>query len=215
MKKVPYKSGFTLVELVLVTAILAVIGMAVYGTFSNGINIWKKVTEDSVTEDISLFFEKISFDLRNSFKLTGMRFKGERTHVSFPLRIKYSGENGIESTIGQITYSLDKRRKTLKRGEKSYSEFYRKKAGSTRILSESISSLQFKYYVYDEKYKKYSWVTHWQERDETFGIQVEERLPLIVKVEVGIPSEKGEQTFIKTVQLPTGCCWPFDGDAIE
>ena len=215
MKKAQYKYGFTLIELVLVTAILAVIGMAVYGTFSNGINIWKKVTEDSVAENINLFFERISFDLRNSFKLTGIRFKGERTQVSFPSRVKYIGENGIENTIGQITYSLDGRKKTLKRKEENYSEVYNKKAGSTRILSENISSLKFKYYVYDANYKKYSWVTHWQERDETFGIQVEEQLPLIVKVEVGIPSEKGEQIFVKTVQLPTGCCWPFDGEALE
>lgn len=215
MKKVSYKYGFTLIELVLVTAILAVIGMAVYGTFSNGISIWKQVTQDSVTEDINVFFEKISFDLRNSFKLTGVRFKGGKTQVSFPSRIKYNGKNGLENTIGQITYSLDKRRQTLKREEKNYSEIYLKKEGSTRVLSESISSLKFKYYVYDEKYKKYSWVTHWQEREESFGLQVEERLPLIVKVEVGIPSKKGNQTFVKTVLLPTGCCWPFSGEALE
>jgi len=215
MKKVPFKHGFTLIELVLVTAILGVIGAAVYGTFANGISIWKKVTEDSATENVNLFFEKISFDLRNSFKLTGMRFKGERDKVSFPSKIKFIGDDGIENTIGQITYYIDKRKRALIRKKASYSEVYRKKSGSTRILSENISSLQFKYYVYDERYKKYEWVTHWQEQDDTFGIQVEEQLPLIVKVEIGIPSEKGEQTFVKTVQLPTGCCWPFEGDAIE
>ena len=209
MKKVPSKGGFTLIELVLVTAILAVIGMAVYGTFSNGINIWKKVTEDSGAEDINLFFERISFDLRNSFKLTGLRFKGEATKVSFPSRIKYNGQDGIENTIGEITYYIDQRKKTLIRREASYSEVYRKKFGSERILSENISSLQFKYYVYEENYKRYSWVTHWQERDETFGIQVEERLPLIVKIIIGIPDNKDEQKFVKTVQLPAGCCWPY------
>ena len=215
MKKASFKHGFTLIELVLVTAILGVIGMAVYGTFANGISIWKKVTEDSVTEDINLFFEKISSDLRNSFKLTGIRFKGEKTKVSFPLKIRYSGDDDIENTIGQITYYIDKRKRALIRKEANYSEVYRKKSGSKRILFENISSLEFKYYVYDEKYKRYSWVTRWQERDETFGIQVEERLPLIIKIEVGIPGDKGEQKFVKTMVLPTGCCGPFDGDAID
>ena len=103
MKKVPSKRGFTLIELVLVTAILAVIGMAVYGTFSNGLNIWEKVTEDSVEEDIYLFFEKISVDLRNSFKLTGLRFKGGKTKVSFPSMIKYrSKEKDINETRGKL-----------------------------------------------------------------------------------------------------------------
>jgi len=212
MKKVLYKNGFTLIELVLVTAILAVIGMAVYGTFSNGVNIWKKVTEDNVVEDVNLFFEKISVDLRNSFKLTGIRFKGGRTQISFPSRMKYRGKDGIENTIGQVSYSLDKKREVLKRTKKNYSEVYLKGAGSSQILSENIKSLQFQYYIYDENYKKYSWVTRWQERDDTFGIQVEEKLPLIVKIKIGIPSENGEQTFVKTVQLPTGCCWPFSVD---
>jgi len=215
MKKTSFKRGFTLIELMLVTVILGVIGTAVYGTFANGISIWKTVTEDSVTEDINLFFEKVSFDLRNSFKLSGIRFKGEKTKVSFPSKIRYNGDDGIENTIGQITYYIDRRKRALIRKEANYSEVYRKKSGSKRILFENISSLQFKYYVYDEQYKTYAWVTNWQERDETFGIQVEERLPLIVKIEVGIPSEKGEQTYVKTVQLPTGCCWPFSGDAIE
>jgi len=212
MKKVPSKRGFTLIELVLVTAILAVIGMAVYGTFSNGLNIWEKVTEDSVTEDINLFFEKISFDLRNSFKLTGLRFKGGKTKVSFPSKIKYKGEDGLENTIGEITYYIDRKKKTLMRREANYSEVYRKKPGFVRILSENISSLQFKYYVYEEKYKKYAWVTDWQLSDEFFGEVVEETLPLVVKIEIGIPGEKGEQKFVKTVQLPMGCCWPFDDD---
>ena len=212
MKKVPSKRGFTLIELVLVTAILAVIGMAVYGTFSNGLNIWEKVTEDSVEEDIYLFFEKISVDLRNSFKLTGLRFKGGKTKVSFPSKIKYKGEDGLENTIGEITYYIDQKKKTLMRREANYSEVYRKKPGFVRILSENISSLQFKYYVYEEKYKKYAWVTDWQLSDEFFGEVVEETLPLVVKIEIGIPGEKGERKFVKTVQLPMGCCWPFDDD---
>ena len=212
MKKVPSKRGFTLIELVLVTAILAVIGMAVYGTFSNGLNIWEKVTEDSVEEDIYLFFEKISVDLRNSFKLTGLRFKGGKTKVSFPSMIKYKGEDGLENTIGEVTYYIDRKKKALMRREANYSEIYRKKPGSVRMLSENISSLQFKYYVYEEKYKKYAWVTDWQLSDEYFGEVVEETLPLVVKIEIGIPGEKGEQKFVKTVQLPMGCCWPFEDD---
>ena len=186
--------------------------MAVYGTFSNGRNIWEKVTEDSVEEDIYLFFEKISVDLRNSFKLTGLRFKGGKTKVSFPSMIKYNGEDGLENTIGEVTYYIDRKKKALMRREANYSEIYRKKPGFVRMLSENISSLQFKYYVYEEKYKKYAWVTDWQLSDEYFGEVVEETLPLVVKIEIGIPGEKGEQKFVKTVQLPMGCCWPFDDD---
>jgi hypothetical protein len=126
--------------------------------------------------------------------------------------IKYKSKDGIVNSIGQITYYLDKRKKTLNRREADYSDVFRKKPGSTQVLSENISSLKFKYYVYDEQRKKYSWVTSWQESDETFGIQIEEHVPLVVSIEIGIPKGGGEQAFVKTVPLPAGCCWPLEDD---
>jgi len=203
------KQGFTLIELVLVTSMLAVIGLTLYGTFTNGINIWKTVTQESTTEDISLFFEKISHDLRNSFKMTGVRFKGGKHEVSFPARIKYKGDDGLVDSIGRVTYSYDRRKKALKKEEMNYNQIFKKKPGLDRVLTEAASSLNFKYFVYDSEKKDYSWVTSWQESDETFGRQIEESLPLIVRVEVGIPGERGEQKFVKNIALPSACCWPF------
>jgi len=213
MKKALYKHGFTLIELILVTAMLAVIGLALYGTFANGITIWKKVTQESVMEDISLFFEKVSHDLRNSFKMTGMKFRGGKNKISFPAKIKISGDEGIKNSIGQVTYYFDRRKQALNKREATYSEVYRHKPGSKRILTEDISSLQFQYFIYDSNKKKYSWVTSWQERDEPFGIVVEDNLPLIVRIEVGIPKEHGEQKIVKTVLIPSACCWPFMSDS--
>jgi len=213
MKKVPYKYGFTLIELILVTAILAVIGMAVFGTFANGIKIWRTVTQESINEDINIFFEKISLDLRNSFKLTEIRFRGGKNKVSFPVKIKTRDDDGIKDSIGEVTYSYDRRKKTINKRQATYSEVYRKKPGKRRILKEEISSLNFKYFVYDPDRKRYSWVTSWQEEDLTLGRQVEENLPLIVRIEVGIPKTQGEQKFVKNVAIPSACCWPFLEDS--
>lgn len=209
MKKVSSYSGFTLIELVVVTAILAVVGMALYGTFANGINIWKKVTQESVTEDVNLFFEKISHELRNSFKMTGMEFRGGKSRVSFPTKIKHKSEAGVELLVKQVTYAFDKRKKTLKRTLVDYSEHYRKRPGREQILAQDISSLRLQYFVYEPEEKKYSWVTHWQEKENPFGKEVEESLPLIVRIEVGIPKGRFEQKFVKTVSIPSACCWPF------
>ena len=213
MKKALYKHGFTLIELILVTAMLGVIGLALFGTFANGIHIWEKVTQESVAEDISLFFEKISYDLRNSFKMTGMKFRGGKNKVSFPANIKMRGDESIKNSIGQVTYYFDRRKHILNRREATYSEVYRHKPGSKRILAEGLSSLSFTYFIYDANKKKYSWVTSWQERDEPFGIVVEDHLPLIIRIEVGIPTEQGEQKFVKTIPIPSACCWPFMSDS--
>lgn len=214
MKRALPKSGFTIVELALVTSIVAVIGMVVYGTFANGMSIWRKVTEETQAEDINLLLDKIAFDLRNSFQLTGLRFKGEGRRVSFPAQMKYQDQGELKNTIGRVSYYVDRRKKTLVRNEANYSEVFRRKQGTDRVLSENISSLKFRYFIYDEQRKVYMWVDQWQDQEEAFGLKTEERLPLIVQVEVGIPGDKKEQTFVRTVKIPSGCCWPLEEEAL-
>ena len=212
MKKTSCKDGFTLIELLLVAALLVVVGMVVYGTFVRGINIWKRVSNPVSTEDVGLFFKNISYDLRNSFKIADLKFRGAKRQISFPTRIKHYSKEGVEDSIGQVTYSFDRRKKELYKSQANYSEVYHKKTGRKRMLAEGISSLQFEYFVYDAERKKYSWVSSWQERDEPFGAEVEENLPLIVRVAVGIPKGQFEQKFVKTISIPSACCWPFIGE---
>lgn len=201
--------GFTLIELILVTAMLAVVGLAIYTAFVSGVQIWQRVTRTTETEDVALFFKNISYDLRNSFKLGTIRFRGEHQRVSFPTRIKHHTIEGVEDSIGKVTYAFDRRNKTLEKVQADYSEVYRKKAGVKRTLATGVASLSFEYYVFDAEREKYSWVTNWQARDEPFGREIEYNLPLIVKIEVGLPDGDFEKKFVKTVYIPTACCWPF------
>ena len=43
--------------------------------------------------------------------------------------------------------------------------------------------------------------------DEAFGKEKEYNLPLIVRIEIGIPKGKFEQKFVKLVSVPSACCW--------
>ena len=87
MKKTSSKVGFTLIELLLVAGILVVVGMVVYGTFVRGITIWRRVSQPVSTEDVGLFFKNISYDLRNSFKMAGLKFRGEKGRSVFRRRL--------------------------------------------------------------------------------------------------------------------------------
>ena len=211
MRKALHSRGFTFVELMLVTAILGVTGLALYGTFTSGINIWKRITQRSELEDINLFFEKISFDLRNSMKLTGMRFRGGRTQLSFPTRMKFNDGEQVKDMLGEVTYSLDKRKQEIHKTEADYSAVYLKRAGKKRVLAQGIHSLQFHYYAYDQDNKQYVWLASWQ---EDFGIETEDNLPLLVRIELSAAQEGQEaQKYVRTVVLPSACCWPFEGDS--
>ncbi|HQQ89378.1 MAG TPA: type II secretion system protein GspJ, partial [Oscillospiraceae bacterium] len=170
------------------------------------------VSRPAKTEDVALFFKNISYDLRNSFKMEDIRFHGGRDRISFPTRIKRSVEGKVRDSIGRVTYSLDRRKKSLYKHQANYSEIYRKKPGSKKMLADQVSSLRFEYFIYNAQYKKYSWVTSWQEREEPFGVQPEYRLPLIVRIEVGMPDGNSEKKFVKTVYVPSACCWPFEDE---
>jgi prepilin-type N-terminal cleavage/methylation domain-containing protein len=212
MQKVLYKKGFTLIEMVLVMVILVVVGLAIYGTFANGLSIWKRITQHTQSEDVNLFFEKLSFDLRNSFKLTGIKFRGGRSEVSFPTRFKTSDGMEVKDSIGQVTYSFNRRKRTLNKREADYSDVYHKKSGKERVLAEDINSLQFEYFIYDLNEKKYSWVKSWQEKDTSFGVMIEENLPLIVRVELSVGGDPTEKKYVRTIPIPSACCWQMDED---
>ena len=212
MKTVLSKKGFTLVELVLVMVILGVVGLAVYGTFANGLNIWKRITQQNQPEDINVFFEKITFDLRNSFKLTGIRFRGGKTRIAFPTRTKYIDDEQLKESIGQVTYAFNGRMKTIDQSEASYSDVFYKREGKKRILANDIRSLRFEYYKFDPDKKEYAWVSSWQEEDQSFGLETAEQLPLIVKVELAVENGGREVEYVRTIPVPSACCWPMDGE---
>jgi prepilin-type N-terminal cleavage/methylation domain-containing protein len=199
-------SAFSLVELLLVMAILSVVGITVYTTMVNGINIWQRIVVETSAEDVGIFLERLSGELRNTFLLTGIKFRGGRDSVSFPGRIRLTTKDGAATGIGEVRYAFDRRDKLISRGYKTYSQLYRNRGEQERPIAENIESLDFEYYFYEPERKKYSWSSGWQEHDETFGLQEEPALPLAIRIKVGIEEPEGKKVFTKTVWIPSGCC---------
>ena len=75
-------AGFTLIETLLVVAISSVIALTIYSTFNSGLKIWQRLTKKEQASDLNIFFEKISYDLRNSFKFSDIKFVGEQTIIT-------------------------------------------------------------------------------------------------------------------------------------
>lgn len=204
--KIKKNPAFSLVELLLVMAILSGVAIAIYTTVANGINIWQRIVVEITEEDAGIFLERVSGDLRNTFLFQGIKFRGTRDSVSFPGLIRLTTKEGAATGIGEVRYAFDRRDKMISRGYKTYSQLYRKRGDQTRTIADKIESLEFEYYSYEPERKKYSWESGWQERDETFGLQEEPALPLAVRIRVGIKQPEGEKVFTKTVWIPSGCC---------
>ncbi|MDD5466051.1 MAG: prepilin-type N-terminal cleavage/methylation domain-containing protein [Candidatus Omnitrophica bacterium] len=183
------KEGFTLVELLIVTALLAIVSLAVYATFNNGIRIWQKINEQAPQEDLDIFFEEFALDLRNTFKFSGYNFIGKEKQLEF---ITIVGSPRMhKDTVGKVIYFYDPESKIISKTSLDYSQIYEGNGGITRQLARGVESLRFKYYFYDKEAKEYIWIDEWPK----------DGLPLAVRVEVGLEEPGQKSEFVKTITI--------------
>ncbi len=182
------KEGFTLIEVVIVTAMAAVISLALYSTLSNGLRIWKKVNDSSVEEDIGFFLARMNTDVRNSFVFKTIPFTGTAEHVDIPTLVMFPQSHA--KTIGKVVYAFDPYAHTLTRRSWDYSRISREAQGAAAQSLQSVKRAGFQYYYYDPEKKDYLWVQEWQRKS----------LPVAVRVEIELNGREGITA--RTMRIP-------------
>lgn len=184
------KGGVTLIELLIVTALLSVLAGAVYVTLSNGLKIWSRATQAAPEEDICIFFDKFALDLKNCIRSEAFLLTGETDRFRFPTII-YSPRMRIR-TVGEVSYTLDPAYRTLRREERDMSQIYYDDAGEERQALTGVTKARFGYYAFSEEKQEFEWLPDWNK----------ETLPLAVRIEVEIAYAGTRRTFTKTVTVP-------------
>lgn len=194
------KTGFTFIEIVFVVSLVAVVSFAVYSVFSQGINIWQRLAQEAKTDEINIFCERISTELRNSFLFTGIDFTGTEYSISFPGLVlsRLSSGESQEMTVGRINYSFDIQDKVLNRRQSDYSQVFQLKYTPWRQVLSGVKNLKFKYYYYDPKQELYLWKDFWEGPKEVTA------LPLAVRVEIGFDKDVRIKTVTRTITIPAG-----------
>ena len=120
------KGGFTLIEILVVTSILALVIGVIVACLASGIRVWQ--TARNLTGmggpaliDVAIFER----DLSRAIPFYGIPFSGEGTKVSFAAIIDPSGavsngESAMSGAIGTIQYSYDRNRRALQRKQWPY-----------------------------------------------------------------------------------------------
>ncbi len=190
MKKNKPGAGFTLIEMLIVTAILSVVSLALYVTFNNGIKIWLKVNQEIPVEEMDILFEKFASDLRNTLKMTGMYFTGEKDSLEFTTTVNSMRLGKI--SIGKIRYIYNDSADMVKRTVMDYSDIYEGRAGTEQVLLRHVKSLTFQCYGYDAEKMEYRWRDEWSKEDP----------PLAVRMEIVLKNNGQTDKFTKTVNIP-------------
>lgn len=190
------RSAFTLAEVLFVSMMIAVVSLSLYRALSIGIKVWERSRSFSVEEDIMIFFDKLSMDLRNALQFSQLGFHGTASEISFPtiIAVPMGSSSGdvliYADQIGQVSYGLDARQQGIVRSQANYGQALEGEKGAARVLAAPIERLRFEYLS--------------RGMTGTFERQLDrDVLPDAVKVSVYFKNSQGQrQTMMRHINLP-------------
>ena len=182
------KEGFTLIEILVATSILGVIGLTILTTFGSGLHVYERVQAFGGSQaEVLLALEEMERDIKNVFPMSTVAFEGDSHRIAFPAVIEtlkiIDGKESVVPSVGRISYYIDEAiymddvEKSLMRVQQNYSLAVaggdaQEGQGETLAL---IEDLAFEYYYYDEEAKTYGWQNSWSGEEETLlsGVKIE------------------------------------------
>ncbi|HQP10584.1 MAG TPA: type II secretion system protein GspJ, partial [Candidatus Omnitrophota bacterium] len=200
--------GFTLIELIVASSILVLIGLAVLTAFGSGFHVYERVQSYGGPQaDILLALEEMERSLRNAFFSPAIGFKGETQDISFPGTTEkievIDGEETAVETIGQVSYYIveSESGSTLVREWRPYSEAVSAAASkeNRKVPLGAVTDMKFSYYALDGAAEEYLWQDSWSadENEAAAG------LPSAVKIEITFNDGQKEIPWMRTVVIPS------------
>lgn len=184
------RAGVTFIELLIVSAMLSVLSLAVYATFNNGIKAWQKINQELPEQNINIFFDKFTSDLKNCFGFSNIGFLGSENKIEFARVVPSPRLN--TATVGKIGYSYDSNGGILTREQSDYPQIYNAEKGTIRKVLGNVKSLKFSYYFYDAEKQDYLWRQEW----------INQKMPLAARVELEVEYDNQISRFTRTVTIP-------------
>jgi prepilin-type N-terminal cleavage/methylation domain-containing protein len=154
------KYGFTLIEVLITTVLVALISMTVFLTINNGITLWRVVHADIPEADIAIFFEKVTQEFENVFVCDGASFEGAAEWVKFPVSLRHLRRSGTWS-MGALRYAYNSQSQMITRATYSLSDIYQSREPAPEIVFDHVLQASFAYYYNDSQENKDVWLDEW------------------------------------------------------
>ncbi len=172
------RRGFTIVELLVSLALIALVGGTVVATFAGGIRVWERLqAQGSQDQWFEVAFEQFRHDLRNMRRFQLVPIKGAYDRISFPAIVESDTTDGrTVGEIGELGYFFNSSRRMLCRAGHPYRTLrYQRLTDDCHPVVTGVDRVQLSFYKYDEETRQGDWSSSWEE----------ETPPLAVKLELG------------------------------
>lgn len=202
------KNGFTLIEVIVTTVLVALAGLATYSAFRSGISVWARTAQAAATDEAYLVLERLSKDLHNAFPFALAENTWEEHRIIFPSLVskvvqkdeetskdqedKPEYEQTTEMGWVQYIFSSDKEgtlyRSQGKFGEKpsELSDFAEQSGQPGKVVLKNVSDATFSF-IFPEK-------------------DSEKSFPISVKVEINTNAASAEakedNIITRTIYIP-------------
>lgn len=189
--------ALTLVELLLVAGLMAALSIAIYQSFSNGIDVWKRSQHISTDEDVLIFFDKLNTDLTHAMNFSLFEFQGGDRSITIPTIVNVPlsrlGSRDIEyfsQQPGLVRYSFSYSRGEITREVAYYGRAMKKEFGAPAVLVKNAVGVRFSYEdLTERKLSKHGVLDH--------------TLPDYVRVQVEFKEDSGEaREFQRLFEVP-------------
>lgn len=182
----------TLIEILIVVSLISMLSLALYNAFSNGIRVWDKSQRLVVEEDIAIFFDKLSRDLRNTYSYSKINFVGADHRFTFPSRVLtlrglQSGHDYIEQ-LGSVEYFYDFNEDAIFRRQANYGQSLSDQFDRPQLLVSSVDHLKFRYFYLTDD-------------GEIFSLDALEGLPIGIEIEVQFSDNQGQRIVRKFIDI--------------
>ncbi|MBF0484433.1 MAG: prepilin-type N-terminal cleavage/methylation domain-containing protein [Candidatus Omnitrophica bacterium] len=150
------KTGMTLVEILITVSLFAAVSLAIYRSLDGGIRVWKKSQQLVIEENIAIFFDKFTSDLRNAFEYSLIEAKGTENSLLFPALVytpqdQALGKDAYVRQIGSIEYYFDAGERAVYRRQFNYSQAVKNKMVDAKKVLSGIDEMNLKYFFMSEK----------------------------------------------------------------
>ncbi len=200
--RIKQTAGFTLVETMLAVLIISIVSAALYGIFSNGVQVWHRASTPKLNYEIHFFFEQLEADLRNLLPNDQTPFKGQNYSFEFSsLSPSVKIVNAAESrgVPARLKYDFHSSKHSVSRIVRDYYNILNKqtKPSSERNLLQGISRCTFQYFKKVNELQAPSWNNSWSDLC----------VPNAVKASVEYMEAGRLRVLTKVIPIPAGGCF--------
>ena len=190
--------AFTLIEVLLVSSLVAILGLATFHSFGNGLKLWGRAERLNREAEVAIFLDKMAEDLRSTVMASNIAFKGSFTQISFPAIVLTSSDmkssragEGLVDEIGAVQYHFDFDKHIISRRQADYGQALKGRwPKEEAVVATGIDDIRFNYEIASPK---------------GFLLKSEvEGIPLGVIVEIHFSDDSGQHQLKRYLSIPVG-----------